>query len=154
MQPIADKLRAVRDMQSHWILFSDPPQHTRLRELVEPAFGRPQMAALRVRVEQLVDELLDTVDPRSGMDIIDDLAFPLPSTIIAELLGVPVPDRQLLRSGRTTSGTSILAVTNIERAYASQVALVAYLKDLIAGRRHQPGDDLLGVLIRGERAGW
>ena len=154
LQPIADKVRAVRAMQSRWILFSDAPQHTRLRELVEPAFTRPRIAALRVRVQQLVDELLDAVDPESGMDVVDDLAFPLPSTIIAELLGVPVADRQLLREwSHDIVGASILSVTKIERAYASQEALVAYLRDLIVERRDKPADDLLGVLLQGERAG-
>ena len=123
-------------MQSHWILLSDPPQHTRLRGLVEPVFSRGRVESLRARVQWLVDELLDGVDPSAGMDVVNDLAFPLPSTIVADLLGI-VAATTRCGGGCIIVRASILTVASIERAYASQEALTADLKELVAERRRR-----------------
>src|ERR1043165_3759844 len=81
------------------MLFTDPPEHTRLRGLVNKAFTPRQVDRLRPRMESIVDELLDEVAGAGGMDIIEHVAYPLPVIMIAELLGVPPSDRELLRPG-------------------------------------------------------
>jgi len=77
--------------------FRDPPAHARLRGLVSQVFTPHAVAALRPRIEELVEQFLDRVAGQSRMDVIADLAFPLPGTVIAELLGVPAEDRQRLK---------------------------------------------------------
>lgn len=75
------------------LISSDPPHHTRLRALVTKAFTPRVIEQLRPRIQQVVDELLDAVPPRSEMDIVRDLAYPLPAIVIAELLGAPAEAR-------------------------------------------------------------
>ena len=80
-----------------WMLFLDPPDHTRLHGLVSKAFTPRRVEALRPRIRQTVEELLGAVQNFGRMDVIRDLAFPLPSTVIAELLGVPPEDGDQFR---------------------------------------------------------
>src|SRR5215475_13590529 len=75
-----------------WMLFRDPPDHTRLRTLVNKAFTPRAIEGLRPRIQELVDYLLDAVQQRGSMDIMADLAYPLPVLVICELLGVPAKD--------------------------------------------------------------
>jgi cytochrome P450 len=82
---------------SRRMIFADPPKHTRLRGLVSQAFTPHVVEALRPHVQQLVDGFLDAVRDRGQMDLIRDFAFPLPATVIAELLGVPPEDRDRLK---------------------------------------------------------
>src|ERR1700746_2740091 len=86
------------------MLSVDPPDHTRLRRLTSAAFSRPRMAALRPRVQAIVDGLLDDLAARGEVvvDLVKGFAFPLPFTVISELLGVPEPDRDQLGSWFTT----------------------------------------------------
>ena len=77
----------------HSMLYLDPPDHTRVRSLVSQAFTPPAIEALRVRIEEIVDELLDAVENSERFDAMEALAFPLPTTVIAEMLGVPASDR-------------------------------------------------------------
>src|SRR5205823_2490377 len=79
--------------QRQFMLQQDPPTHTRLRRLVSRAFTPRAIAALRGNVQRIVDECLDRVAPRGEMDVIADLALPVPATVICEMLGVPVGDR-------------------------------------------------------------
>jgi len=79
------------------LLFMDPPDHTRLRSLVSKAFTPRVLERLRPWVESLVDQLLDDAAEKGEIDLMADLAFPLPVAVIAELLGVPVADRDVLR---------------------------------------------------------
>jgi cytochrome P450 len=80
------------------MLDQDPPNHTRLRALVSKAFTPRLIENLRPRIQQLADGLLDTASTRGEMDLIDDYAFPIPITVIAELLGVPTEDREKFRT--------------------------------------------------------
>src|SRR4029079_8872812 len=76
-------------------LFQDPPDHTRLRRLVNHAFSAKTVEAMRPRVQQIVDELLDKVEAKGSMEAIADLAYPLPVAVICEMLGVPKEDRTI-----------------------------------------------------------
>src|SRR5262249_28156006 len=79
--------------QRQFMLQQDPPTHGRLRRLVSGAFTPRAIGALRVSVERVVDECLDRVAAQGSMDVIQDLALPVPSTIICEMMGVPIADR-------------------------------------------------------------
>src|SRR5256712_11309592 len=79
------------------MLFTDPPDHTRLRTLVSKAFTPRVVETMRPHVQALVDRLLDQVAGQGGMDVIEDLAYPLPVTVISELLGVPREDADLVK---------------------------------------------------------
>src|SRR5712691_366222 len=87
-----NRLSPLEFLLSHWILSKNPPDHTRLRGLVSKAFTPSVVEALRPRIQAMVDDLLGAA--QGGMDIIADLAYPLPVMVIAELLGVPLDQRE------------------------------------------------------------
>ncbi|MEU3355407.1 cytochrome P450 [Streptomyces sp. NPDC037389] len=127
------------------MLNSDPPDHTRLRKLVVRAFTARRVRELRPRIQEITDALLDEVVAKGSADLIDDLAFPLPITVICELLGVPTADQEDFRRW-----TSILVSEDEELLPQLQDAfdqLNAYMTDLV-GRKHTEQDDgLLSALV-------
>jgi cytochrome P450 len=137
------------------MLVTDPPDHTRLRGLVTRAFTPRTVEKLRPRIVALVDELLDTFDP-GEVEVMDAMAFPLPVTVIGDMLGVPVEDRPLLRP-LVRSVTAILELAVSPEALAeaadADAKLGAYFADLVADRRAHPRDDLLTKLIEAEDKG-
>ncbi|MFF4535497.1 cytochrome P450 [Streptomyces aureus] len=133
------------DLIGEHMLLSDPPQHTRLRTLIAGEFTGRRVAALRPRIQEITDELLDAMLPRGRADLVESFAYPLPLTVICELLGVPEPDRPAFRA----LSTEIVAPTSGESEQKAFVELAAYLRDLIEDKRCAgPADDLLGSLIR------
>ena len=96
------RLKWLRWLQRS-MLHLDPPDHTRLRALVNKAFTPKLIERMRERIQRLADELLDYVQDRGRMDLIRDYALLIPTTIIAEMLGVPVEDRHQFRGGRAPS---------------------------------------------------
>jgi cytochrome P450 len=132
------------------LLISDPPHHTRLRRLVSREFTPRRVAALRPRVQEITDGLLDAMLPAGGGDLVDALSFPLPIIVICELLGVPDSDRDSFRAW----SNDVVAPTDPERVRTSIMAMRDYLDALIAKRRGaEPGDDLLSGLLRTEAEG-
>ncbi|MFE2158921.1 cytochrome P450 [Streptomyces lydicus] len=128
------------------MLDADPPHHTRLRKLVAKEFTARRVEALRPRVQQITDELLDAMldAPDGRADLVEALAFPLPMTVICELIGVPAMDREAFRGW----SNELVAPTGEEAAYAATVAMSDYLVGLIEARRKDPGEGLLSDLIR------
>ncbi|MEV8389309.1 MULTISPECIES: cytochrome P450 family protein [unclassified Streptomyces] len=127
------------------VLTLDPPDHTRLRKLVAPEFTPRRVEKLRPRVQQITDDLLDAMIPAGQGDLVDALAFPLPITVISELLGVPHADRDSFRAWTN----EIVAPTTPTAAGDNTVALCAYLDALIEDKRASaPRDDLLSTLLR------
>ncbi|WRZ89713.1 cytochrome P450 [Streptomyces sp. NBC_01007] len=127
------------------LLVADPPQHTRLRTLIAGEFTGRRVAALRPRIQEITDELLDAMLPSGRTDLVEAFAYPLPLTVICELLGVPEPDRAAFRA----LSTETVAPTSAENEYQAFVQLSAYLGDLIEDKRCAgPTDDLLSSLIR------
>ncbi|NIH79673.1 cytochrome P450 family protein [Amycolatopsis viridis] len=133
------------------MLNSDPPEHTRLRHLVSQAFAPRRIEALRPRIAEVVDGLLDKIVPSGECDLMREFAIPLPMVVICELLGVPEIDHdrfigwtQVIR----TSG-SIKRSPEEERAAVQQAQLQLhdYLADLVQRKRTEPGDDLISALI-------
>ncbi|MGW1955851.1 cytochrome P450 family protein [Streptomyces sp. NPDC001920] len=128
-----------------YLLVADPPQHTRLRGLITRAFTMRRVEELRPRIQQITDELLDVMLPQGRADLVDSFAYPLPITVICELLGVPEMDRAEFRK----LSTEAVAPTSADSEYAAFVRLAEYLTDLIEDKRRAgPTADLLGELIR------
>lgn len=139
-------LRSFEDgLMGRHVLISDPPEHTRLRSLVTGAFTMRRVEALRPRVQQITDELLDAMLPKGRADLVDSFAYPLPITVICELLGVPDIDRQTFRA----LSNEIVAPSDGDSELAAVEQLAAYLDELIEDKRcSAPADDLLSALIR------
>jgi cytochrome P450 len=142
------------------MLFKDPPDHTRLRGLVSKAFTPKMVERLRVRVQAIVDERLDEVEARSDgrMDVVTDLAYPLPVVIICELLGVPPEDHATFSAWSSELAASIdpdplLSPDQRARIQEAGNAFLEYFTDLIERRRRSLRDDLLSALIEAEEGG-
>ncbi len=137
-------------------LFLDPPDHTRLRRLVAKAFTPRVVESLEPRVTSLVDALLDAAAARGELDVIADLAYPLPITIISELLGVPDEHAEAVRAWSQEVSRALdpfLALTGepaegLPRRMAVLREMEAFFTSLVTQRRTAPRDDLLSALVR------
>ncbi|HEY3953181.1 MAG TPA: cytochrome P450 [Streptosporangiaceae bacterium] len=128
------------------MLCVDPPRHTRLRKLINGAFTSGRVEALRPRVQQIADQLLDVIAPRGGADLIAEFATPLPVAVICELIGIPGIDHEKFRGWLTDlAGITVTAVT--ETAQRAQREVAGYLGQQIDRKREAPGDDLLSALL-------
>ena len=125
------------------MLNSDPPDHTRLRRLVATAFTMRRVELLRPRIEEITEDLLTGFAGRDEVDLVDDFAFPLPVTVICELLGVPHADRDDFRAWSTT----LLSAGETEQLAAASRDMALYLQRLIAAKRADPADDMLSALV-------
>lgn len=138
------------------MLFSDPPDHTRMRSLVAKAFTPKRVEALRPHIAEVVDGLLAEAAADGGFDVIADLAFPLPVIVICELLGVPVEDRDQLKGWSRDLARTIDPIVPPEVAQQAAMAgmfFINYLNNLVDERRKAPRDDLLSALIAVEDEG-
>jgi cytochrome P450 len=150
-------LREGRERRDGSMLDLDPPDHHRLRRLVAKVFTPRMIEELRPRVEALVDEMLDAAAAAGSMDIISDLAFPLPFIVISEMLGVPDSGRR--DELRTWSGAlvktfdPIISIDEAKAALAAGDNMYEYLTEIITWKRAHPGDDLLSAMIAAEEGG-
>ena len=141
------------------MLDRDPPDHTRLRGLASKAFTPRVVEGLRPRVQEIVDGLLDRVERRGTMDLIEEFAYPIPVNVICEMLGVPVEDHERFKGWSLDLARgldSIMLGPDSEVAKRSGLArqgLTDYFRALIAERRASPRGDLLSGLIAAEEAG-
>jgi cytochrome P450 len=140
----------------------DPPDHTRLRRLVSKAFTPRTVAALEPRIRAVTSELLTAAAPVGQLEVVSQLAYPLPVRIISEMLGVPVEDHPRFAGWSARLAHSLQPGFGLEsaeamaRAEAAQVArdeFAAYFAELIAARRARPAQDLLSELIKAEDDG-
>jgi cytochrome P450 len=134
----------------------DPPDHDRLRRLVSKAFTPRAIEALRPRVQALVDAALDRVEASGRIDVITDLAFPLPFQVISEMLGMPESDMVKIRdwsNAMVKTLDPVIADHEVLAARDSSIAMDAYLAEVIAWKREHPADDMLTALIRAEEDG-
>ena len=138
------------------ILNLDPPDHTRLRRLVSLAFTPTAIERLRPRVQQLVDDALDVAAERGSMEMIDELAFPVPFQVISDLLAMPTERSIELREWSQHLTASLEPTADegdMDRADAALEQFVPYLVSIIDERRRHLGDDLLSALIQVEESG-
>ncbi len=146
-----------RERGTHQILNLDPPDHTRLRGLVQKVFTPRVVEQLAPRVRALVDEALDAVVARGdGMDVIADLAFPLPFRVISEMLGMPAADQDQLRDWAHTLTLGLeplLAVQHMDEILVASDHINEHVVDAIEWKRAHPADDLLSALIAAENGG-
>jgi cytochrome P450 len=126
------------------MLNSDPPDHERLRRLVNKAFTVRHVERLRPRIAAITAELLDAMSAEQEVDLLASFAFPLPITVICELIGIPVADRD---DFRRWSATIISNTATEEVQEADATAMIGYFIALLAAKRRQPADDLLSALI-------
>jgi cytochrome P450 len=143
---------AIAFIDTH-MLNRDGEDHRRLRRLVTKAFTPRMVEQLRPRIQEIADELIDAVEARGEMELVDEFAFPLPITVIAELLGIPVGDRDHFR--RWTNEIVTPALTPEDAAQFIQVIdeFVAYLRELFERRGMTPGDDLISALLQVDEGG-
>ena len=139
------------------MLFLDPPDHTRLRGLLNKAFTPRVVQGMRPRIQAIVDDLLDAVQEAGRMDVIQDFAYPLPAIVIAEMLGVPPEDRDQFRIWSDDFGALIgrsdLTLDGATRALRGVAEFMDYFRDIVARRRASRRDDLMQALIAAEDRG-
>lgn len=142
-----------QEIISRNLLSVNPSDHRRLRRLIQKAFTPRMVEKLRGRVEEISNELLDKVDGKGEMNLIEDFAFPLPIIVICEMLGVPTKDQDKFREW---SDVIMEGFSNPHLSHHSEevmIAFVNYLKELIAERRKHLQDDLISDLLRVEDDG-
>ena len=136
---------------------TDPPEHTRVRGLVNQAFSARVVESMRPRVQEIVDGLLDQAEGGGEMEVIRDLAYPLPAIVIAETLGVPAEDRDQFKAWSDDivafHGTGRPHIETIKKSTAALLETKAWLLQLIEARRRQPEDDLISALVAAEERG-
>ncbi len=141
------------------MVFRDPPAHTRLRSLVSKAFTSRVVQGMRPHIQEIVDRLLDRVQHAHSLDLIADLAYPLPVTVICEMLGVPEGDRDSMRRWSDDIARSLDALglpsdrEIVRRGRAARHALGEYFRGLLPERRRHPRADLLSLLLAAEEQG-
>ena len=133
------------------LLHSDPPDHTRLRKLVQKVFSPRAIETMRPRIQAIVDDLIDRVEPAGTMEAIEDLAFAVPVTVLAGLLGVPPSDGPLFRAWAdgilSFQGMNKPSEATLLGAQQALVEARAYLSALVEQRHRDPGDDLISLLV-------
>ena len=137
---------------SKTVFYADPPYHTHLRGLMNNAFTPRRVEQLRPTIKKMVDDLLDAVQPQGGMDIVHDLAYPLPVMVIAELLGLPASDRARFKKWSDDLFAILGTVRHkspdlLERAAHSLEEMTDYVRSLSQKRRENPREDLLSALL-------
>jgi pimeloyl-[acyl-carrier protein] synthase len=142
------------DMTSSWMVDTDPPDHTRLRKLANPGFTTRAIESWRSIIQNTTDRLLDNVQNHGGMDVVSDLAIPLPEFIITEIMGVPETDRANLLGWARDIGTffgaaggSTIEMEELARkADKAAAQFCVLIRQLIEQRRRQPGTDMISLL--------
>lgn len=138
------------------ILNLDPPDHTRLRRLVSLAFTPTAIERLRPRVQQLVDDALDLAADRGAMELVEELAFPVPFQVISDMLDLPTEHSDEIRVWSQTLTAALEPTADdivLNEAETAAAAMGSYLADVVEHRRRHLGDDLLSGLIQVEEAG-
>jgi pimeloyl-[acyl-carrier protein] synthase len=157
-QRVGPEFQGMYDLREHSMLNADAPRHTRLRLLVNKAFTPRTVEELAPFIRNFVDNVLGAAQSRGRVDLMADLAFPLPATVIAEMLGVPPEDRDRFKKW---SDDSTAAVSNLpsnlpsdvlRKSVAATEQLKVYFGGIIAQRRAEPRDDLISALVKAHEA--
>ena len=156
--PVPKAYKGFSSMVSNWMVFRDPPNHTRLRLLVNKAFSPKTLENIRPAIVDIADGLLDRVGERVEIDLIDDFAFPLPVMVIAALLGVDPEDRFAFREWalalqHASASRLTPSVEVYEQAEAATQSFIEYFKNAIAKRHAEPRQDLITALAKARYEG-
>ena len=157
---LSDEQRAARkpmfDILQHWMVFNDPPEHTRLRGLVNRAFTPKAIAALRPRIDEVVTSQIAEIRDRGSADLIRDFAFPIPAVVIAEMMGVPPEERDLFKNWSDSIMALVFGAAGVpgrrEQAQASMLELASYLQERVEYFRAHPAENLISDLIGAQEA--
>ncbi len=147
------KLGLAPNLNNTNMLRADPPEHTRLRALAHAAFTPKLVNQMRAHVQAIADRLLDAVQPAGQMDLINAFAFPLPITVITEMLGVPAADEQKFRQWSTAIIASGAVSSEGTHLVPELLPLAQYVGRLVGARRKAPQDDLISQLLHAEQDG-
>jgi cytochrome P450 len=152
-----EPVRTVAAVLGDWLVFRDPPDHTRLRGLLQKSFTPRQLEKNRWGIQKTIDDLIDRMLERGEADFIRDFAFPLPAIVISILLGVPKQDIDSIKAWSDQLaayvGGSVDARDNFTEASSGVTRLADYFRGLIDERGRQPRDDLMSLLLRAEHEG-
>ena len=154
--PVMQRRRERSEQRSKSILNLDPPDHTRLRKLVTQAFTPKAVDRLRHTTEQMVDDVLDRAESKGGMEVIDELAFPVPFQVISAMLDMPTERANDLRDWSQILTATLEPTTTLEDLDRADVAvnqLIPYLFEIIEERRLNLGDDVVSALLNAESEG-
>jgi cytochrome P450 len=143
----------VDQMMNNHMLNRDGKDHRRLRSIVSKAFTPKVIQSMRSRIEKIAQDLLDKVIPNGKMELVSDYAFPLPITVIAELLGIPLDNQNQFRIWSNAFVTPAITTEQQQKAMGLLLEFAMYMQQLVAERRRQPGNDLLSGLIHAEEGG-
>ena len=152
-ETMAPILRIFNNM----MLMSDPPKHTRLRSLANKAFNPRVVENMRAHIQAIADQLIDDVEKAGRMDVINDLAYPLPVMVICEMLGVASKDRDQFK--KWTDDLALFlgdfrrAAEHVEVAQRSALDMIDYLRGIIRECRQHPREDLISALVAAEEEG-
>ncbi len=154
--PVMQRRRERSEQRSKSILNLDPPDHTRLRKLATQAFTPKAVNRLRMTTEQMVDDVLDRAATQGGMEVIDELAFPVPFQVISAMLDMPTDRADELRDWSQILTATLEPTTtldDLDRADEAVNQLIPYLFDIIEQRRSNLGDDVVSALLTAESEG-
>lgn len=156
--PVPAAYRGFSSMVSNWMVFRDPPTHTRLRTLVNKVFSAKMVENIRPAILGITDSLLDRLENRKEMDLVEDFAFPLPVMVIAALLGVDPEDRPLFRQWalalQHASASRLTPSPELyEQAEQATQGFIDYFQRAIALRHAEPRQDLITSLIKAQEEG-
>ena len=146
-----DERRPPYDIRMDWLVFRDPPDHTRLRKLVSRAFTPRAVESWRSRANQVVDQTLRELADKSSVDLITDFAYPIPAVVIAEIMGVPPNDRDTFKEWSDSVMVLVFGARGLEdrrlKAQHGLMELASYLGDLVEFHRTHSGENIIGDLI-------
>lgn len=159
-EEVRQSLSALIGALSSWMLMSDPPSHTRMRGLINMAFTPRMIELMRSKTQTLVDGMLDKVQKDGRMDVIADLAKPLPATVISDMLGVPNQDQSQFKQWSDDIAAGLVGSESVgtqadryAMAQKSFLELSDYFRGIVQELRGHPQDNLLSALVAAEEAG-
>jgi cytochrome P450 len=158
-QRVGPEFQSLYEVRSHSMLHSDPPRHTRLRLLVNKAFTPRTVEELAPFIHNFVDKVLTAAQARGRMDVMAELAVPLPATVIAEMLGVPAEDRDRFKQWSDDTSAAVgnlpsnLSPDVLRKSMTATEELQNYFRGIIAQRRAEPRHDLISALVKAQDEG-
>jgi len=150
--PISGDIREALSfdrMLARWMLYADPPRHTKLRQLAGKTFTAKFVQSMRPRIQARIDRLLDRVAGQPVIDVVDDLAYPLPLAVISRMLGVPEADYEDLKnwSVSLTRGVDTGRLAELQQGTQAVDEISAYVRGHIEARKSTPQDDLISSMV-------
>lgn len=154
---VQPELTTLNRYMSLWIGFVDAPEHTRLRSVSIKALAPRFFEALRPRIQEITNGLIDRVLAQGQMDVIRDFAYPLPLTVISELIGIPPQDRALFKQSSdefvAVAGPSRITLEKAKAAQTGLEAMISFLRPVYEERRNKPQPDMMSILMTCEADG-